>query len=136
MNRIILVGRNSMEPTYTDPGNGKTPYSNFSVAVSRKRSKDEVDFFNCVAFGKTAEFVNKWFHKGDPIEVEGEGHIEKYNDKNGNPQKTFRVYVDNVGFVPRGRNQGNAQNDAEVHDDVSSGVFIDPNSDLDQLPFA
>lgn len=96
MNKIELMGRlvNDVELM-----KGKTiDYAKFSIAVKRK-GKDEVDFVNCIAFGKVAEAIVKYTEKGNRIIVEGSIEIEKYETKEGNKSTTFNVIVNDFYFV-------------------------------------
>lgn len=83
MNKIILSGRLTKDPEVKIAQSGKA-YTRVGIAVDRAFSKDkEVDFFNLVAFGKTAEFLGKRFSKGSKILVEGRVQIERYEGKDG-----------------------------------------------------
>lgn len=95
MNKIELMGRlvNDVELM-----KGKTNYSKFTIAVKRK-VKDEVDFINCIAFGKVAEAIVKYTEKGNRIIVEGSIQIENYETKEGNKVTTFYVIVNDFYFV-------------------------------------
>lgn len=95
MNKVELMGRlvNDVELM-----KGKTNYSKFTIAVRRK-AKDEVDFINCIAFGKVAEAIVKYTEKGNRIIVEGSIQIEKYETKEGNKVTTFYVIVNDFYFV-------------------------------------
>lgn len=99
MNKIFLSGRLTKDPEVRYSQNGNA-YTRVGVAVDRPFSKEkEVDFFNLVAFGKTAEFLGKWFSKGSKLLVEGRVQIENYEDKEGNQRKDVSVVVENVEFA-------------------------------------
>ena len=68
-NRATLIGRMTADPELKQTNSGKS-VSSFRIAVDRPRDREKVDFLDIVTWGKTAEFVNQWFHKGDPIGVE------------------------------------------------------------------
>ena len=75
MNKVILMGRLTRDPElkYTK-GAEPMAVANFSLAVNRrfkKSGEQEVDFISCVAFGKNAEFVSKYFHKGQLVSIVG-----------------------------------------------------------------
>lgn len=101
-NSIRLVGRLTKDPEIrTFEKEGQTQkVASFSVAVDRYSKKDhpECDFFDCTAFRQRAEFIEKFFHKGDRIIVEGEGHFDTYQDKDGNNRKAFKVSVSDCTF--------------------------------------
>lgn len=94
MNTIIIIGRLTKDPEIRTTNSGKN-VTTFSVAV--RRNNDSSDFFNCVAFGKTAEFVEKYFHKGNMIAVEGAMHSEQY-EKDGKKQTVWKLSANNVSF--------------------------------------
>ncbi|WP_040196149.1 single-stranded DNA-binding protein [Candidatus Soleaferrea massiliensis] len=102
INRAVIVGRLVAEPElrYT-PSN--TAVLSFTVACNRSYvSKDgqrPTDFIDCVAWRNQAEFVSRYFHKGNAIGIEGRIETRMYQDKNGNNRKAVEVVVDNVSFV-------------------------------------
>lgn len=101
MNKVILVGRITKDPEIKLTAN-QTKYSNFTIAVDR-RFKDQngerqADFINCVAWKQTAEFINKYFHKGSRIGISGSIQTRSY-EKDG--QKVFitEILVEEAEFV-------------------------------------
>lgn len=85
-------------------GEKQTAVVNFSIAVSRRFSKqgeDNVDFFNCVAFGKTGEFVNKYFAKGSKMLLCGNLQNNNYTNKNGEKVYAIKVIVEEVEFAQK-----------------------------------
>lgn len=105
MNKIIITGRLGRDPELKTAGNG-TEYLNFSVAVDRRKNKDEekkTDWFRCVAFGKMAAFINAYFHKGDGMEISGRMENEPYkpqgSDKNVD---AWKLVIESVEF-PKGK---------------------------------
>lgn len=101
MNSINISGRitNSLELKSTQSG---TSVCSFTVAVDRPAVKDKTDFIDCVAWRHKAEFVSKYFQKGDPIEVTGCLTTRNYEDKNGNKRKAVEVVCEQIGF-PKGK---------------------------------
>ena len=99
MNNHTIHGRLVRDPELTPRKNSDTSDRvNFTVAVDR-RFGDETDFIDCVAFGKTAELIDKWMSKGREIIVWGEGHIHSYTDKNGVKRKSYSISVDSIFAV-------------------------------------
>lgn len=99
MNKIFLSGRLTKDPEVKYSKNN-TAFSRVGIAVDRAFSKDkEVDFFNLIAFGKTAEFLGKWFAKGSKLLVEGRLQNSNYTDKDGNKRTSNDVFVDAVEFA-------------------------------------
>lgn len=103
MNKVILIGRLTADPELRQTQNG-TSSCRFTVAVNRRYKNDkgeyDADFVTCVAWRQTAEFVSKYFAKGQMIAVEGTLRIGKYQDKTHSDvtHYTTDVYVDNVEF--------------------------------------
>lgn len=98
MNKIILMGRLVLDPEVRVSSAGLN-IVRFSLAVDRKFSKENtVDFINCTAFSKTAEFIEKYFKKGNKILLTGRLQQEQYTDKNGYKVNTYSVIADEVEF--------------------------------------
>lgn len=101
MNKVELIGRLTKDPEVKLTTN-QTAYCNFTVAVDRRfKDKDgqrQSDFINCVAWKQTADFINKYFHKGSRLGLCGSIQTRSY-EKDG--QKVFitEVLVDEVEFV-------------------------------------
>lgn len=97
-NRAIIIGRLTKDPELKQTTSGVSVCS-FSVAVDRKYNREEVDFLECVAWQKTAEFLWRYFHKGSPIGIEGSIQTRKYEDRNGSQRTAVEIVADNVFFV-------------------------------------
>lgn len=100
-NIVVLTGRLTADPELKTTQSGISVTS-FSIAVNRSyRSGEEpvTDFINIVAWRKSAEFVAKYFKKGNLIGIEGSIQTRKYTDKNGNQRTAFEVVANNVQFV-------------------------------------
>ncbi|MDR1012669.1 MAG: single-stranded DNA-binding protein [Lactobacillales bacterium] len=102
LNVAILMGRLTADPELKHIPNG-TAVVNFTIAVDRSYSKSNTervtDFINVVAWRGTAEFVSKYFCKGQLIAVQGSLQTRSYQDKDGNNRKTFDIVADNVHFA-------------------------------------
>ncbi len=99
MNHVTLMGRlcGDIELKRTQNGNVCT---NFSLAVDRYANGSKTaDFIRCVAWGKTAENIGKFFHKGDVLAVHGSIKTGNCTDRNGNKHYTTDVYVTNFYFT-------------------------------------
>lgn len=108
MNRITLMGRLTATPELKE-GN-ETKYCNFSLAVDRiKKGGNEpvTDFFNCTAFGQSAEFVSRYMVKGQRILVSGAVHIDSYVSKSGEKKMSVNVITDTVENADVRRNNSN-----------------------------
>ena len=130
MNRIILTGRLTRDPDMRIYGDDKK-LCRYSIAVNRRFANAEgireADFFDCVSFGGSAEFVAKHFHKGDPIIVDGEMRTENYTDKDGNNRISYSVNVNNVEFSPGGRRHDSDPKTAET---ISGATIEDMDKEL------
>ena len=98
MNQVILSGYLSKEPEVKTLTDGKKVVS-LQIAVHRKDKDKTSDFFNITAWGHNAEFLGKYFHKGDPAEVRGQLRTRKY-EKDGETRSIVEIIVDDIGFVP------------------------------------
>ncbi len=102
MNQVQLVGRLSRDPQVSYSAATQNAIANFSVAVDRAPDRDgnrQADFINCVSFGKTAEFLEKYFSKGKPIALTGRIQTRNY-EKNGQKVYVTEVVAERVEFVP------------------------------------
>ena len=97
LNKAILNGRLTKAPELKQTQNGKSVCS-FTIAVDRSRDREKTDFIPIVAWGKTAEFVNQWFGKGDLITIVGRIEVRNYEDKNGNKRTATEIIAEEVLF--------------------------------------
>lgn len=101
-NKVVIMGRitQAVEVKITPQGVSVTT---FSVAVDRsysgKGQEKQTDFFNCVAWRGTAEFIANYFGKGKMILIEGELQNRTYKDKDGNNKQVTEIIVQNVHFT-------------------------------------
>ena len=97
-NKVIMVGRTTRTPEVKMSAE-LTKVVTFDLAVSRSFGDGETDFFNCVAFGKTAETIATYVKKGDLILVEGRLEIDKWVDKSGINREKPKIYVSSFRFL-------------------------------------
>ena len=136
-NLVVLTGRLTADAELKTTANG-IPVTTFSIAVERRyRSGEErqADFINIVAWRQTAEFITKYFKKGNMIGIEGSIQTRRYEDKNGNSRTAFEVIANNVQFVESKRDSAPATESASF-----SNAGVDDFADLgdasdDDLPF-
>ena len=108
MNKVVILGRLTKDPTLTFAAGSGTAVSKFTVAVNRQFKKDETDFINCVAFGKTAETISQYFTKGKQIAVSGAIRTGSYDAQDGTKRYTTDIAVDSFSFIESsGENKGN-----------------------------
>lgn len=101
LNACILMGRLTADPELRTTQTGKSVAS-FSLAVDRdfqQAGEKQADFIGVVAWGKTAEFIDKHFRKGRMIAVVGRIQTRTYTDKDGNNRKAVEVVADKVSFT-------------------------------------
>ncbi|MCR5625388.1 MAG: single-stranded DNA-binding protein [Lachnospiraceae bacterium] len=102
MNKIVLMGYLSKMPElHTTEGEKPVTITRFDLAVNRKgKSKEnsEADFFHCTAFGKTAEFIEKYFDKGSRMLLTGRVENNNYTNKQGEKVYGYQVLVEEVEF--------------------------------------
>lgn len=123
MNHVVLMGRLTKDPEFRQTQSG-TFVARFTVAVDRyvKQGDKQTDFINCVAFGKTAEFLQKYFFKGSMIAVEGSIKTGSYDDKKYPEIKHFTadIWVEKVHFCGKAEN---AQNTAYTGGNAGQGNY-------------
>lgn len=103
MNNCILVGRLVYEPELKVSKSG-TNYLSTRIAVSRNDKDRTTDFFSFKVFGKAAEFVKNYFHKGDPIGIAGKLQTDTYEKQDGTKVTEVYVFVSEVNFVEQKKN--------------------------------
>lgn len=120
LNRVILMGRITQELEVRQTPAGASVLS-FTVAVERnfkdQNGERQTDFISCVAWGKTAEHICRYFSKGRMIALEGNLRTRTYDDKNGTRHYVTEVFVDNVSFTGERADsvsQGGYQNNNEI----------------------
>ena len=105
MNKVILMGRLTRDPDVRYSGNGESSMTiaRFTVAVDRRRTnadgQRDADFIGCVAFGKQAEFAEKYLHQGSKIALTGRIQTGSYNNKDGQKVYTTEVIVEELEFA-------------------------------------
>ena len=113
MNKVILMGNLARDPEIRYSQNNLA-IARFSIAINRRFAKEgetDVDFFNCTAFGKTAEFIEKYFHKGSRMMLCGRVQNDNYTNKNGEKVYSVQIIVDEVEFGEKAGNNNNNNND-------------------------
>lgn len=110
LNIVAIMGRLGRDPELRQTTTGKNVAS-FSIACDRGRKdangQSQADWFDVVAWDRTAEFVCKYFQKGSLIAVDGRLQSRKYQDKNGNNRTAIEIVASNVNFTgPKGQDDG------------------------------
>lgn len=137
MNIVILKGRLTKDPELKKITND-AKVCTFSIAVNRRFSKEnEADFINCAAWRQTAEFIHKYFKKGQEICINGSLQVHKWEDKDGNTRYATDVVVDNAEFCGnKAENHSASIKDiaTEGEDVTDKNIEFMPVNDTD-LPF-
>lgn len=142
LNRVILMGRLTKGPELKQTPNNIS-VATFSLAVDRNYQSDkdnkQTDFINIVAWRHTAEFVGKYFTKGQLVAVEGSIQTRSYQDKDGNNRTVFEVVADQVYFAEKKQNGENkSQSESSAKDSFQVGDlgnFEEFDADDGELPF-
>ncbi|MDH9162100.1 single-stranded DNA-binding protein [Staphylococcus succinus] len=136
MNLTILTGRITKDLEIKQAG--QTQVLNFSLAVDNPFKKDDVSFFDIVAFGKTAELLNNYCNKGSKIAVEGNLKQDRFTDKEGKNRSVVRVIANRIEFLDT-KGQSNNQDKPQGQSKQSSNPFNNANGPIDikddDLPF-
>lgn len=129
MNKLVLMGRLSRDPEvrYTQ-GEKPTAVARFGIAVDRRGKDEKSDFFNVTAFGKTAEFVEKYLKKGTKICLSGRIQQEEWTDKEGQKHTAVGVIAEEVEFCESKKQEQSAT-------DHNGFMTVPDNIDSEELPF-
>ena len=133
MNKIILLGRLTRDPEvrYTQ-GDNSMAIAKFSLAVNRRFKKEnepEADFFNCTAFGKQAEFVEKYLKQGTKILLSGRIQNDNYTNKEGQKVYSIQIMVEEIEFAE-------SKNNSTSEPSQSNDGFMNiPDGLQEELPF-
>ncbi len=139
LNVVVLTGRLTADPELKTTTNG-TSVCSFSIAVDRRYRSGEdrqTDFINIVAWRTSAEFVSKYFKKGQMIAIEGSIQTRRYQDKEGNNRTAFEVVANNVQFADFARREGESTAPAATtsYSNADAGDFASIDDSDDDLPF-
>ncbi len=130
MNKAIMMGRLVRDPErYT---NGGKTIGKFSLAVDRKFKQEgqpTADFFNCVTFGKQAEFVEKYLHKGTKILIAGQVQNNNYTNKDGQAVYSTQIVIEEIDFAESKQTQQQASGASD------QGWMNIPEGVSEELPF-
>lgn len=130
MNKVILIGRLTRDPELNFAAGSGTAVTRFGLAVKRPFKKDESDFINCVAFGKSAETIAQYITKGRQLAVTGSIRSGSYDAKDGSKRYTSDVVVESFEFI--GNNSGN-KNDENSQVNNSESNFDEDMTPIDDV---
>jgi len=147
MNQIVIMGRMTRDPELRQTPNG-VPVASFTLAVDRgftprDGSERQADFIDVVAWRNTAEFVSKYFVKGQMAAVTGRLQIRDWTDKDGNKRRSAEVVAENIYFTESKKSREASFGPVESRDDfslsfsapVESSDFAELDMDDGELPF-
>lgn len=135
LNKAILMGRLTRDPElrYTQ---SNIPVSSFTLAVDRGYSRNNdsgqqnTDFINIVAWRNTAEFVSKWFRKGQLVAVSGRIQVRNWQDRDGNNRTTTEIVADECFFAESKRDGAAAGNPMMESAPMANNSFMSAQSDF------
>lgn len=141
MNKVMLMGRLTKDPEVRySQGENPMAVARYSLAVDRRGAKKDgeqtADFINCVAFGKSGEFAEKYLHKGTKIVVIGRIQTGSYTNKEGQKVYTTDVVVEETEFAESKKAEGEGGGNNNGGTPAAGGDdFMKLDSGSDDLPF-
>ena len=139
MNKIILMGRLTKTPEVRySQGATQTAIARFPLAVDRRWKREgepDADFFNCTAFGRIAEFAEKYLNQGTKVVVTGRVQNDNYTNKDGQKVYSVQVIVEEMEFAESKKESPKdpvGQQDRPAHAD---GFMQIPDGAEEELPF-
>lgn len=152
MNHIVLMGRLTRDPELRHT-QSNIPVASFTLAVDRGYAKAggerQTDFINCVAWRERAEFISKYFTKGQMCAVTGSLQMRDWQDRDGNKRISAEVVTDNIYFTGSKKESGSGGGGYAPYSDsdappatgdfssepVGDSDFAELSDDDDELPF-
>lgn len=128
MNKVILMGRLTKDPDVKVSQDGGMTLARYTLAVDRRMKRDEADFISVVAFGKSAEFADKYLHKGTKIVLSGHIQTGSFTNKEGNKVYTTDVVAEDQEFAESKKTESSNLASDE-------GFLNVPDTEDEELPF-
>ena len=142
MNKLILMGRLTRDPEIRYGGPNNTCIARFSLAVDRRYKREDgpaADFFNCTAFGRTGEFVEKYLQKGTKVVLDGEIQNNNYQNKDGQTVYGFQVIANSIEFAESKKAQEDSGQESQTAQNTSGDIvgtdWMSVDGMQDELPF-
>lgn len=110
LNSVILMGRLTADPDYRTTQSGAA-LARFTLAVERDYAQNgerQTDFLDVIAWRGTADFVSKYFQKGQLVAVRGSVQVSSYTDREGNKRRSWDIVADQVYFAEGRKDSGGA----------------------------
>jgi len=142
LNKVIIIGRLTRDPELSYIPSG-TAVAKFSIASNRSytvnnEKKEEVSFFNCVAWSKLGELIAQYTKKGNKVCVDGRLQQRSWEDQNGNKRSTIDIIAEDIKFLSPKDSSGTEVQIDIPNQDYSASASIEadnnPFSD-DDIPF-
>ena len=141
MNKVILMGRLTRDPEVrVSTGERQTNIGRFSIAVDRRFKREgqpDADFFNCTCFGRQAEFVEKYLHKGTKVVVVGSVPNDNYTKQDGSQVYSVQIMVDEIEFAEsKNSSEGSGAGYQPAQPSAGANDFMNiPDGIVEELPF-
>ena len=144
VNSVVLVGRLTKDPDVRYTSVNNTLVANYTLAVNRTYVKPgeqrQADFIPVIAWGKTGEFVSKYFKKGMQVSVVGRIQTRSWDDQNGQKRYATEVVASEVGFAESKRDSADTASQANVAETFGSVADVSQTNEFstitdDDLPF-
>ena len=146
MNKVILMGRLTRDPEVRySAGDNSTAVARYTLAVNRRFKRDNeptADFIPCVAFGKAAEFAEKWFRQGMQVAISGRIQTGSYTNREGRKVYTTEIVVEEQEFAESKSGDNGAayyppkQTPPPAPADSADGFMNIPDGIEEELPFS
>lgn len=136
MNKVILIGRLTKDPELSYAAGSGTAVTRFTLAITRQFKKEETDFINCIAFGKTGETIAQYLTKGRQLAITGNIRTGSYDAKDGTKRYTTDVVVESFEFISS-QGQGQQNNNTGNQNNWDQGNFEEDMTPVDDgdMPF-
>lgn len=137
MNKIVLLGRLTRDPEVRySQGENSMAIARFSLAVNRRYKREgepDADFFNCTAFGKQAEFVEKYLKQATKILVSGRVQNDNYTNKEGQKVYSVQIMIEEIEFA---ESKATSDNNNTPPSQSQDGFMNIPEGLEEELPFS
>lgn len=137
MNRVVLLGRLTVDPEMKFTANNNVPVAKFPLAVNRPYTKQgeekKADFFSVIAWRNRAEFASKYFRKGQQVVVEGRLENRTWDDQDGVRHYITEIIAENLYFA--GSRPNNTQGQQQTANGQPSPGYYALDDEEDDLPF-
>lgn len=126
-NFMLIYGRLTRKPEFTPANGDRKQYAKFTVAVNRSYG-DQADFVDCIAFGRTADVIDKYFDKGKEIRVQGRHECDKYVAKDGTNRYPWTLKVESIGFC--GSRQSGSSSGTSPNPEPAPENYVNVDEDI------